>query len=256
MVQEFYNAEAGFVPSYGVYPGIFNSFLGGQAIFYPKEKSIVNHGPFIDLQLSHLPTGMITDKFVNPGYVFNFQNTSSLATRYTYFYSRLTNTFNPIDEDKYTSFQEGDVYTWSTVRATYDSDQRKTFQYEIGGSYGGFYNGTNFNATGELNYRYQPYGSVSVRFDYNDLRLPENYGKEKLFIVSPRVDLTFTDKIFLTTFVQYNSLADNVNLNARFQWRYNPASDFFIVYTENYLPQPFSSKNRALVFKLTYWLNI
>ncbi|MFK7925449.1 MAG: hypothetical protein AB8H47_26085, partial [Bacteroidia bacterium] len=62
--------------------------------------------------------------------------------------------------------------------------------------------------------------------------------------------------LFLTTYVQYNSLLNNVNLNARFQWRFQPASDFFIVYTENYLPDGFASKNRALVFKLTYWLNI
>jgi hypothetical protein len=47
-----------------------------------------------------------------------------------------------------------------------------------------------------------------------------------------------------------------VNLNARFQWRYKPASDFFIVYTENYLPQSLVSKSQALVFKFTYWLNI
>ncbi|MFZ6001861.1 MAG: hypothetical protein ACOYW3_15220, partial [Bacteroidota bacterium] len=65
-----------------------------------------------------------------------------------------------------------------------------------------------------------------------------------------------TDKIFLTTYVQYNNLLDNVNLNARFQWRYKPASDFFIVYTENYFSETFAAKNKALVFKLTYWLNM
>ena len=53
-----------------------------------------------------------------------------------------------------------------------------------------------------------------------------------------------------------------MNLNARFQWRSKPASDLFIVYTKNYLPMNFSSKNRvssknrALVFKMTYWMNI
>jgi hypothetical protein len=97
---------------------------------------------------------------------------------------------------------------------------------------------------------------VAIRYDYNAIDLPDNYGKEKLFLIGPRIDLTFTDKIFLTTFIQYNNLADNINLNARFQWRYKPASDFFVVYTENYLPQHLASKNRALVFKLTYWFNL
>jgi hypothetical protein len=255
-VQENFNAEVGYVPTRGVYPGIFNSFFGGQGTFYPKDKAVINHGPMLDTQLSHLPTGDVTDKMVSPGYQINFQNTSGLFVNFNYIYVRLTNTFSPIDEDKYLTFKEGEVYDWSNMRIGYSSDQRKTFRYELGTSYGGFYNGTNFNLTGEFNYRYQPYGSLSVGFDYNDLRLADGYGSEKLFIVSPRMDLTLTDKIFITTFVQYNTLADNMNLNARFQWRYKPASDFFIVYTENYLPTNLVSKNRALVFKLTYWFNL
>ena len=56
-----------------------------------------------------------------------------------------------------------------------------------------------------------------------------------------------------------------MNVNARIQWRYKPASDLFIVYTDNYLPTvgqpnndlvPFAIKNRALVLKWTYWWNI
>lgn len=95
-----------------------------------------------------------------------------------------------------------------------------------------------------------------MRVDYYDVRLPGNYGSEKQFIASPRVDLTFTDKIFLATFFQYNTREDNVNLNARLQWRCKPASDFFLVYTENYLPGSLASKNYSLVFKFTDWLNI
>jgi hypothetical protein len=179
-----------------------------------------------------------------------------LEAGYNRVYQRLTNDFNPIDDEKYTNFLVSETFDWNSVYVGYQSDQRKLFNYEIRTSYGGFYNGTNWNIGGQLNYRYQPYGSLAIRYDFNDLRLPENYGKEKLFLIGPRLDLTFTDKLFFTTFVQYNNLADNINLNARFQWRYKPASDFFVVYTENYLPQHLKSKNRALVFKLTYWFNL
>ncbi len=255
-IQKNFNAEAGFVPSISVYPGVFNTFGFGGLTFYPKSKVIVNMGPVIDLSMSNTPDRTITDKAAFVGYNIAFQNTASLQVNYNYTYQRLTNTFNPIDSDKYTNFIEGDEYTWTNFRGQYMSNQRTLLRYTLGASFGGFYNGTNTNVNGELNYRYQPYGNVSVRFDYNDLRLPDNYGEEKLFLVGPRIDLTLTDKLFLTTFAQYNTLAENVNLNARFQWRYKPASDFFVVYTENYLPGSFSSKNRALVFKLTYWFNI
>jgi hypothetical protein len=42
----------------------------------------------------------------------------------------------------------------------------------------------------------------------------------------------------------------------RYQWRFAPVSDFFIVYAENYLPDPWKTKNRSLVVKLVYWFNI
>lgn len=255
-VQKNYNAEVGYVPSKGVYPGIVNGYFTGQGTFYPKNSRVINHGPMLNGQVSTLPSGLMTDDLVNLGYQFSFRNTSGLQVTYNYIYQRLTNSFNPIDQDKFIHFEEGDEYNWQNVTAGFASDQRKVFRYKLNTTLGEFYNGRNTNFNGEINYRYQPFGSIAVRFDYNDLRLAPGYGREKLFIVSPRMDLTFTDKIFLTTFLQYNTLADNVNLNARFQWRYKPASDFFIVYTENYLPETFASKSRALVFKFTYWLNI
>lgn len=255
-VQRDYNAEAGFVPSRGVYLGLTNFFSGAEYTFYPKSELIATMGPGVDVSLTTTPDGRVTDRNVSAGYSLNFLNTSSLEFGVEYNYQRLTNSFNPIDSEIYLEFLQGQEYSWRTVGIEYNSDQRKVFNYSVESQWGGFYNGSNFNVNGEVNYRYQPYGSLTVRFDYNDLRLATGYGKEKLFLIGPRLDLTLTDKLFLTTFVQYNSLADNINLNSRFQWRYKPASDFFVVYTENYLPENLRSKNRALVFKFTYWLNL
>jgi hypothetical protein len=74
--------------------------------------------------------------------------------------------------------------------------------------------------------------------------------------VGPRLDISFSRKLFLTTFLQYNEQADNVNLNGRFLWRFRPVSDLFIVYSENYFPGNLNVKNRALVLKLSYWLSL
>ncbi len=255
-IQKNYTAEAGYVPSRGVYPGVTNVYASLYGTIYPKNSKLVNMRPMLDLNGTVIPTGEMADKQVALTYNFNFLNTAFFSLLYTNTFQQLTNDFNPTSNDDYTKFLVGERYNWNRMGFAFQSDQRKLFKYTLGATTGGFYNGTNLNMNGEINYRYQPYGSVSIRFDYNDLKLPDNYGKEKLFVVSPRFDLTFTRTIFLTTFVQYNTLLDNVNLNARFQWRYKPASDFFVVYTENYLPENLSSKTRSLVFKLTYWLNI
>ncbi len=47
-----------------------------------------------------------------------------------------------------------------------------------------------------------------------------------------------------------------MNINARLQWRYAPVSDFYIVYTDNYRLSEFGGQSRALIMKLTCWLNV
>ncbi len=251
-----FNAEAGYVPSHQVYPGQSNYYGSINYKQYPKNNFVVLMGPGASFSQTYTPSGTLTDRNYSFAYNFNFINTGYFVLSYNYIFQRLTNTFNPIDETKFTNFDVGDKFTWHTISSAFQSNTRHTFNFFLQSTYGGFYNGTNLNINGQLNARYQPYGNISLRFDYNDLRLADGYGREKLFLIGPRIDLTFTDKIFLTTYVQYNNLLDNMNLNARFQWRYKPASDFFIVYTENYLADNLASKNRALVFKLSYWLNI
>ena len=255
-INEYFNAEAGFVPSIQVYPGQYAFFGNLTYQIYPEKESIIRMGPSFDFEHTYIPGGTLTDRSYTLGYQFEFNNASSFQVNYNYVFQRLTNSFNLLDPDRYTGFIEGEAYNWNAVAIEYNSNPRKSFFYQISSSFGGFYNGENFNLSGELTYRYQPYGNVALRFDFNDLRLPENFGQEQLFLIGPRIDFTFTDKIFLTTYVQYNNVLDNINLNARFQWRYQPASDLFVVYTENYLPEDLFSKNRALVLKLTYWLNL
>lgn len=51
-----------------------------------------------------------------------------------------------------------------------------------------------------------------------------------VMVWNPRVVLTFSKSIFLTTFVQYNNQVNNVNVNTRFLWRFKPVSDLFVVY--------------------------
>ncbi|GAG99969.1 unnamed protein product, partial [marine sediment metagenome] len=81
------------------------------------------------------------------------------------------------------------------------------------------------------------------------------YSSAVLVLIGPRLDITFSDKLSLTTFAQYNNQIDNFNVNIRFQWRFAPVSDFYIVYTENTYPGDFKTKNRGLVAKFSYWFN-
>jgi len=95
--------------------------------------------------------------------------------------------------------------------------------------------------------------------------MPHLEETKQTLLIGPRIDYTFSKSLFLTAFVQYNTQAKNTNVNTRLQWRFAPVSDFFIVYTDNYftgnLDDPsdrftFQVKNRAIVAKMTYWINV
>jgi hypothetical protein len=98
--------------------------------------------------------------------------------------------------------------------------------------------------------------SILVDASYNHIELPEPWGLNDFWLIGPRVDVTFTNTLFFTTFIQYNNQLKNINLNTRLQWRYAPASDLFLVYTDNYFSTPLAVRNRAFVLKFTYWWNL
>jgi hypothetical protein len=75
----------------------------------------------------------------------------------------------------------------------------------------------------------------------------------EIFNITPRIEVFFAKNIWWTTFLQYNTQADNFNINSRFQWRFRPMSDLFVVYTDNYAVEVFGVKNRALTAKLNWW---
>jgi hypothetical protein len=137
---------------------------------------------------------------------------------------------------------------------------------------GGYYNGDLWIFEGDITWRLQPFGILNLSYSYNRIRLPQPYNSSDLLLISPRFDFTFSKSVFFTLFTQYNNQINNINLNARFQWRFKPVSDLFIVYTDNYFStettfrneqtqtmrrfETLQTKNRAIVIKLTYWLNL
>jgi hypothetical protein len=171
-------------------------------------------------------------------------------------YVKLLQGFDPTNSGQDT-LARGTQHRWKSYGIDYTSKPQKLFTYLFSVRNGGYYsNGSRFNVIAEAGYRIQPYVSFVVNVNYNDIRLPQPWGKTQLWLISPRLDVTMTNKLFLTAYAQYNQQQKNVNLNTRVQWRYRPASDLFIVYTDNYFPDTFKVKNRALVVKLTYWWNL
>jgi len=150
----------------------------------------------------------------------------------------------------------GTKHQWNTGGFDLVSAPQHKFTYALSTRIGGYYdNGKLLSITGNLGYRIQPYVNIDFSSTYNQIELPAPYGNNNFLLIGPKVDVTFTNKLFFTTFFQYNEQTKNINFNTRFQWRYKPVSDLFIVYTDNYYIGPVFVKNRAVVLKFTYWWN-
>jgi hypothetical protein len=245
-----YNAEVGYIRRQGYYE--LNPIF--QYKFFPSSSNIADHGPGFKLDMFFDPSMNITDRETQVLYQVEWMNKSILVVDAKEVFIKLLYPFDPTN-DKGVPLDANMKFNWKEMGISFTSDIRKPFNYLISSRYGGYYGGTRFTAYGELYYRIQPYASLAIISSYNKISMPEPYKSAGFILVGPRLDITFTDKLFLTSLVQYNDQIDNINLNLRFQWRFAPVSDLFIVYTENALPGTYKLKNRGLVLKLSYWFN-
>jgi Domain of unknown function (DUF5916)/Carbohydrate family 9 binding domain-like len=254
-VGENYNAEVGYVPN-AIRKGYQMAIPSVGYLFFVNTKNIISHGPFTQSTLFWDKTGNMTDRETFLAYNVNFRSRAQMTAWVANNYVQLFADADPTNTGK-PKLKKGTEHGWNAWGTEYHSSPRNVWTVNFNSRYGGYFmDGTRLNLSGTLGYRFQPYISTKFAVSYNDIRMPAPYNQIELWLVGPRVDVTFTNNLFWTTFLQYNSQAKNINLNARLQWRYKPASDLFIVYTDNYLPENMNIKNRALIFKLTYWWNV
>ena len=221
--------------------------------FYPEMNAINSHRIGVNTVFDYTNEG--TDFFIvsnRLSYDVNFSNTSSISLEVR---ANSNELFFPFDFTSSEPLAPG-TYDWMTYSAEYGSDSRKQFSYQVGVETGGFFSGKRSQYSLSLNYRQQPWGNFALNFVQNFLEFDEPYGSESLTLIGPKLEFNFSRDLFWTTFLQYNTQRDNFNINSRLQWQFQPLSNLFLVYSDNYAIENWGPKNRALVLKLNYWLNL
>lgn len=258
-VGEGYDAQVGFVRRTNYY----RAAPEFQYFFYPS--GAVNRTSLsLELNQVWIPGTGLTDQDIEFETNIEFINNSRMEVSLNRQYIYLFDEFDPTGTDSQVLPADTE-YTYYNFRASYNSDNSKKFSYRIRPFIGQYFNGMRYGTSGAINYRVEPYGSVSLNYNYNLFDMPYLDETKTTVLLGPRFDFTFTKKIFLTAFFQYNSQSQNTNINTRFQWRFAPVSDFFLVYADNYFSGnpddpsdrfAFNLRNRSIVAKVTYWLNI
>jgi hypothetical protein len=247
-----YKAEAGYIPRVGYIrfdPQISYYFL-------PAGGSVLSHGPQWFSNFYYSEKFKTTDNENIIDWLFTFRNKATLTLVTMQDYVNLQAPFDPTNTG-IDSLRTGTIHKWFTGGVDFYSKPQSIFTYDFSIRYGGYYdNGNKLTILNDVGFRLQPFVSITMTTSYTVLDLPKPWGNTSFLLIGPRIDITFTNSLYLTAYVQYNEQIKNMNINTRLQWRYKPASDFFLVYTDNYYTTPFSVRNRAVVLKFNYWWNL
>lgn len=252
-VNEGFKSDLGFVPRTDILrPGLF-----GARTVYPKSK-IFNTFRLSFLQVFHFRPGLKykrSDQYTEVEFTTAFKNQSRFILNYNYNFTYLQESFDPTQTDDAIPIPENNDYRYHAFMPSFVSNQAKTFIYSVGASLGEYFNGHAYSYNASANVRIQPWANIGAIVRLDQIRLPDPHPSADLWLVTPRIDITFSKKLFWTTLIQYSNQRENLGVNSRLQWRYAPLSDLFLVYNDNYSTVGFGPKYRSINIKFTYWLN-
>jgi hypothetical protein len=253
-IDQDFRADLGYLPRTGIFK-TGNSFKRN---FYPANGVINRHSFELLSVLYWRPNYDFkkTDHELSGIWDFEFKNKSTLKLKYANNYIFLMQDFDPTRSKDGVPLPGQNGYYFNQLTSGYQSNKTNLLTYSAETAFGEFYNGHSFSAGGNLSYRMQPWVSVGMAVKYDGLRLPDPYSDADLWLMSPKLEVTFSKSLFWSTLVQYSNQRDNLGINSRLQWRFAPLSDLYLVYNDNYFIDNFGPRFRSVNLKLNYWLNI
>ena len=129
---------------------------------------------------------------------------------------------------------------------------RLSFKTSVGT--GTYYTGkrTSFETT--VGYRFVPYATIATTFWHE--RLVLNGQTIPLWLIGLDNTITFTTTLYWTNIVQYNTQLNRATFFSRFQWRFAPMSDIFIVWRADKWLDNSRPMDNSFYLKLVYWFNV
>lgn len=271
-IGENYQAETGYVPRKGIY----KVYRPAKVMLYPKNEKISKVINVYGIGSEGYDVfDLMGSRLDSETPLFFFINSPGGAEVYIGYFWGFTHLFNPFDptnaaDSPDPSFSKDVVplpvgdYRYSAPFIGIATSPKYKFRIKSDFWTGDYFNGKGTSLQSSVSYRMQPYGTFTVDVNYNDLQFPSPYKSATYWLIGPRAELAFSRSLFFSSFFQYNTQTNNTNINTRLQWRFKPVSDLFIVYTNNYFASTipnyridaWTPKDRALIVKLTYWLNM
>jgi len=123
-------------------------------------------------------------------------------------------------------------YELSRWGGRFDTGNQRQISMELGGGFGGYYDGDRNNAN--ITLRWAPRNKnliVSSGYDYNDVKLPQ--GDFKIRLVTFNAQYAFSTDLYWISLVQYDTASEMMGINTRLQWIPTAGQEGIIVLNYN-----------------------
>ena len=156
----------------------------------------------------------------------SFADGGGLNTNVDWNYERLT---QPFEVSRGVVIPPGE-YRFTQALGGYSSNASNAVSFSADVTAGEFYSGTIRGVNGSVRWRLNANLAASTSVEVNDVALPEGAFDTRL--ARFRLDYSLNTRMFLNSFVQYNSATSSWLTNIRYRFIYRPLSDFYVVYND------------------------
>jgi hypothetical protein len=204
--------------------------------------------PHMNLKFYRTRAGVFQTRDTHYGLEASFHDGGRVEISHNPQFDRL---FDPFRVRRDVFVAPGD-YRWNEFRLAYSTDKSQvvsgSYNLEKGGFYGGDRTTNSFGATVTL----KPRLTASVNINSNHLVLSAT--DVYVNLVGVQAVYSFSPRMFVNAFVQYNKDTNTTLTNVRFNFTHHPLSDFTIVYNENVSYDGRTGEWRAVILKFTQLL--
>jgi hypothetical protein len=196
---------------------------------------------------------------ISPVITAEFSDSSNVSFQTTRSLEVLSNPFRPQGIPAGRAIPIGE-YTFYGSELAYDPTNARRVAPTGSVRFGEFYNGDRVGYTAGVRVRASEKLATTFSFSRDTIDLPEGVSFHT-DLASLRVDASFSTRMFLNAYIQYNSVTRQWLSNIRFDFIHHPLSDIFIVYNDTRYGDGLSPARttqlptRALILKVTHLLS-
>ena len=224
-----------------------------QAQFSPRPRNIAAVRQFsLNTSLDYIQNGagQLETRIAQASFRTTLENSDSFSADIQQNYELLSQPFEITPE---VTIPVGG-YQFQDYRASYGMGSQRRLSGNFSIQRGEFFGGE-ITVVGYSRGRIEitPQFSFEPGVSLNRIELPQGRFTAKL--ATTRLTYTFSPRMFVGGFLQYNSTRDVLSTNVRLRWEYQPGSELFVVYNDQRdteLGRSFPLlENRAFIVKLT-----